>query len=97
MVMSELSNGDYFKVGRVLFSGEIGKRISEMGFTFGTQGRVVRRALLGDPIEVRILRYNVSLRKAEADGIEVEKIERKNIDDKIGRRERSGAEKGENR
>ncbi|MEI6284922.1 MAG: FeoA domain-containing protein [Bacillota bacterium] len=74
MQMTELSNGDYFKVIKVSLTGEIGKRISEMGFTQGTEGKVVRRALLGDPIEICILRYNVSLRKSEAIGIEVEKI-----------------------
>ncbi|MFA6076167.1 MAG: FeoA domain-containing protein [Negativicutes bacterium] len=74
MLMSELSNGDCFKVIKVTLAGEIGKRISEMGFTQGTEGKVVRRALLGDPIEICILRYNVSLRKSEADGIEIEKI-----------------------
>ena len=73
MVITELSNGDCFKVEKILLSGEIGKRVAEMGFTYGTRGRVVRRALLGDPIEVRILGYNISLRKTEADGIEVEK------------------------
>ena len=74
MQMTELSNGDYFKVIKVSLTGEIGKRISEMGFNQGTEGKVVRRALLGDPIEICILRYNVSLRKSEAIGIEVEKI-----------------------
>jgi len=97
MVLTELSNGDYFKVVKVTLAGEIGKRISEMGFTQGTEGKVVRRALLGDPIEICILRYNVSLRKSEADGIEIEKIAGLSGARRRPRHGRSQAEKGDAR
>ena len=74
MTLSQLANGEFFKVVRITLTGEIGKRVADMGFTTGTRGKVVRRALLGDPIEICILRYNVSLRKSEAEGIEVEQV-----------------------
>jgi len=74
MTILDLKNGDKFKVKKVKISKEIGKRLVDMGFTFGVTGKVKRCALLGDPIEVEILGYNISIRKSEADGIEIEKI-----------------------
>ncbi|MCX7970578.1 MAG: ferrous iron transport protein A [Negativicutes bacterium] len=75
MRLADLATGDRFRVKKVTIGREIGKRIVEMGFVNGREGQVVRRALLGDPIAVQILNYCVSLRLAEARGIEVEKID----------------------
>jgi Fe2+ transport system protein FeoA len=72
MFLSELKNGDKFMVLKVILGKEIGKRLVDMGFTQGTQGKIVRSALLGDPVQINILSYNVSIRKNEAAGIEVE-------------------------
>ena len=66
-----------FIVDKVSTDGEIRQRIIEMGFTPGTKGWVVRKAPLGDPIQVHIMDYEISLRKSEADGIEVDRF---NID-----------------
>ena len=46
-----------------------------MGFTPGAKGWIVRKAPLGDPIQVHIMDYEISLRKSEANGIEVAKSE----------------------
>ena len=46
-----------------------------MGLTPGTEFTVERLAPLGDPIEIRVRGYAMSLRKAEADMLEVERIE----------------------
>jgi Fe2+ transport system protein FeoA len=43
-----------------------------MGFTQGTGGAVVRRGFLGGPMQVRILDYDILIRRTEALGIEVE-------------------------
>lgn len=73
MSVAELQPGDHFRVLQVTLTGETGKRLIEMGFFTGVDGKVVRRAPLGDPIQVEILGYQVSLRVAEAKGISIEK------------------------
>jgi Fe2+ transport system protein FeoA len=72
MTMLDLKNGDSFCVKRVTIPREIGKRLADMGFVRGAKGRVIRSAMLGDPIQVKICRYDVSIRRAEAHGIEIE-------------------------
>ena len=72
MTLAALAIGAKFRVKRVLVAGEIGQRLAEMGFTAEVEGRLVRKALLGDPLHVEILRYQLTLRKSEAAGIEVE-------------------------
>ncbi|HOV15460.1 MAG TPA: FeoA domain-containing protein [Spirochaetota bacterium] len=74
MTIVDLKDKDNFKVKKVILKKEVGKRLSDMGFTNGVTGTVIRSALLGDPIQVNILNYNVSIRKSEASGIEVELI-----------------------
>ena len=51
--------------------GSFQKRILEMGFVFGKRVRVVLNAPLLDPIEYEIIGYKISLRREEADQIEV--------------------------
>ncbi len=77
MKLTELDIEEGFIVDKVSTDGEIRQRIIEMGFTPGTKGWVVRKAPLGDPIQVHIMDYEISLRKSEADGIEVDRF---NID-----------------
>ena len=48
------------------------RRLMEMGLTRGAEFEVVRYAPLGDPIEIRLRGYNLSLRRAEAGAIEVD-------------------------
>lgn len=49
------------------------KRLLAMGITKGTEVKVVRVAPLGDPIEIKIRGFNLSLRKAEAEAVLVER------------------------
>jgi len=74
MVLSSAPVGGSFKVTRVNLGKEVGKRLSDMGFTEGREGAVVRRAFFGGPIQVRILGYDVLIRRFEAGGIEVEPV-----------------------
>ncbi len=53
----------------------VAQRLLELGFVPGTVVRVVRYAPFGDPIEVELRGYHLSLRKAEAALIEVERLE----------------------
>jgi len=61
--------------GRITAIGSIGalkRRLMDMGVLIGEEVRVLKVAPMGDPIEVNIKSYNLSLRKKEAEGIAVE-------------------------
>ena len=53
-------------------SGAVKRRLVDMGLTPGTQVKVTKIAPLGDPVELRVRGYALSLRKADARNIEVE-------------------------
>lgn len=74
MRLNELKKGDSFIVNSVNIPGEIGKRLCEMGFHSQTTGKVIRKAPLGDPIQIKILNYDISIRDVEAKGVEVTKL-----------------------
>jgi Fe2+ transport system protein FeoA len=74
MTIDDLKKGAHFIVRRVRVGKEIGKRLADMGFVKGAEGQFVRRGLLGDPLQVKICHYNVSLRRSEALGIEVDLV-----------------------
>ncbi|MDD2563170.1 MAG: ferrous iron transport protein B [Salinivirgaceae bacterium] len=71
MKLSELKIGESAIIVKVRGYGEFRHRITEMGFVRGKEVHVVRRAPLRDPIEYRIMGYDVSLRHTEAELIEV--------------------------
>ena len=54
--------------------GAIKRRIMDMGITKGVEIKVQKVAPLGDPIEITVRGYELTLRKADADMIEIEKI-----------------------
>lgn len=70
--LSELKPGDRARVVAVEGSGDAVRRLMDLGLIRGTPVDVVRMAPLGDPIEVRIRGFMLSLRRAEADHITVE-------------------------
>ncbi|GHV21183.1 hypothetical protein FACS189494_06210 [Spirochaetia bacterium] len=74
MVLSDAPNGASFQVKKVNIEKEIGKRLADMGFTEGAQGAVVRRSFFHGPLQVRILGYDILIRRFEASGIEVEPV-----------------------
>ncbi len=69
--LSELKEGETAVITRVKGYGAFRKRIGEMGFVFGTTVKVIKKAPLLDPVEYELMNYRVSLRKSEADLIEV--------------------------
>lgn len=71
MKLSELNTGEKAVIVKVLGHGSFRKRISEMGFIKGNVVEVVLNAPLKDPIEYEIIGYKISLRREEADMIEV--------------------------
>lgn len=70
--LSDLCPGMRGRIAFVSGQGAIRKRLLEMGMTSDTQFDVVRVAPLGDPIEIKIRGYNLSLRRSEAEHVEVE-------------------------
>lgn len=64
--------GQTVKVVKLHGEGAVKRRIMDMGITRGTQVYVRKVAPLGDPIEVTVRNYELSLRKADAEMIEVE-------------------------
>ena len=71
MKLAELLNDDKAIITKVLGRGAFRKRLSEMGFVKGKEIVVVKNAPLKDPIEYRLMGYEVSLRRSEAEMIEV--------------------------
>ena len=74
-VLSELKKGEKGRVLKVEGRADIRRRIMDMGVVRGALVEVERIAPLGDPIEIRVKGYRLSLRKEEAKGIQVEVIE----------------------
>lgn len=69
--LSEVKNSETVVITKVLGHGSFRKRISEMGFVKGKEVKVIKSAPFNGPFEFKIINYNVSLRKSEADLIEV--------------------------
>ena len=72
--LSDLSTGQKARVVNVVARGEIGQRILEMGVTPGADIRLVGTAPLGDPLAFEVRGYRLSLRRAEAALVEVERL-----------------------
>jgi ferrous iron transport protein A len=70
--LSELAPGDRGKVVTVAGDAEAARRLMEMGLMRGITIEVVRRAPMGDPLEVKVRGFMLTLRRAEAEHIEVE-------------------------
>ena len=64
--------GDTVRVVKLHGEGAVKRRIMDMGLTKGVVATVRKVAPLGDPIEVTVRGYELSLRKADAEMIEVE-------------------------
>lgn len=70
--LREASIGDTVKVVKLYGEGAVKRRIMDMGITKGAEIYVRKAAPFGDPIEVTVRGYELSLRKADAEMIEVE-------------------------
>ncbi len=70
--LREISCGNSAKVVKVHGDGSVRRRIMDMGITKGCDVYVRKVAPLGDPIEVTVRGYEMSIRKADAQMIEVE-------------------------
>lgn len=75
--LSELKPGEKAVVSGVSGSGAIYRRIVDMGVVPGTMIKVLKFAPLGDPMEIKVKGFNLSLRKKEAKMIELQPSIRK--------------------
>ena len=71
MKLSDLKKDDKGIITKVLGRGAFRKRIIEMGFVQGQEVEAVRSAPLGDPVYYKVMGYNVSLSKSDAELVEV--------------------------
>lgn len=69
-----IKTGQTCKVVKILGNGAIKRRIIDMGIVTGTEIKVQKYAPLGDPIEIKVKNFNLSLRKNEASLIAVEEF-----------------------
>jgi len=70
--LKEIKVGQTVKVVKVHGEGAIRRRIMDMGITRGGEIYVRKMAPLGDPMEIFVRGYELSLRKADAEMVEVE-------------------------
>ena len=70
--LKEVAIGNTVKVVRINGEGAIKRRIMDMGITRGIEIYIRKVAPLGDPVEVTVRGYELSIRKADAEMVEVE-------------------------
>lgn len=72
MTLKDIKCGETAIVKRLTGEGPVKRRIMDMGITKGTEIMVRKVAPLGDPLELTVRGYELSVRKADAQMIEVE-------------------------
>jgi len=70
--LKDVKPGETVQVVKINGGGPIKRRIMEMGITRGVEIHVRKVAPLGDPVEITVRSYELSLRKEDAESIEVE-------------------------
>ena len=69
--LREASIGDTVKVNKIHGEGAVKRRIMDMGITKGVEIYIRKVAPLGDPIEIKVRNYELSIRKADAEMVEI--------------------------
>jgi ferrous iron transport protein A len=69
MTLREVACGKTVKVAKIAGEGPVKRRIMDMGLTKGVEVYVRKVAPLGDPVEVTVRGYELSIRKADAEMI----------------------------
>ena len=77
VTVKSLKRGESGTVKKVVGEGAVRRRLFDMGITPGAVITMRKAAPLGDPIEINVRGYQLSIRKAEADSVIVEKGRRK--------------------
>ena len=76
--LKDAKPGDTVQVLKITGTGALKRRIMDMGITKGVEISVRKVAPLGDPVEITVRGYELSLRKVDAEMIEVERKENAN-------------------
>ena len=71
MTLKYAKDGQTFQVKKLTGEGPVKRRIMDMGITKGAEVYVRKVAPLGDPVEVTVRGYELSLRRADAEMIEI--------------------------
>lgn len=74
MTLAELQKNEEAEIIALENTGEIRRRLLDMGLVRGAIIKVIRKAPLGDPLEIKVKNFFLSLRRSEASGILVKKI-----------------------
>ena len=74
VTLKSLSNGRAGTVERIELTGATKRRLIEMGITPGTRVDVLKRAPLGDPIEILLRGYTLTIRGSDAAQIQVSEV-----------------------
>ena len=74
MTLKDLKNNQKCIVTEITLEGAIRRRIMDMGITKGTEITIAKVAPLGDPIEIIVRGYRLSIRKSEAQNILVKEV-----------------------
>lgn len=74
MTLKDAKIGSTVRVKKLTGEGAVKRRIMDMGITKGIEVYIRKVAPLGDPVEVTVRGYELSLRKADAEMIEVEEV-----------------------
>ena len=72
MTLNEIPVGGVCTVTKLNGTGKLRRRIMDMGITKGVEIKVVKIAPLGDPMELNVRGYELSIRKSVAESIEVQ-------------------------
>ena len=75
MLLKQLAVGDRARIsGFAEAGGTYRRKLLSLGLTPGAELQVIRVAPMGDPVEIRVRGFALTLRKSEADALEVEKL-----------------------
>jgi ferrous iron transport protein A len=85
--LREANVGDTVKVVRLHGTGAVKRRIMDMGLTRGVEVYVRKVAPLGDPVEINVRGYELSLRKADAEMVEIDGEEERDPETGTDRKE----------
>ncbi|MDY2987946.1 MAG: ferrous iron transport protein A [Peptoniphilus sp.] len=74
MTLREATVGSYYRVKKINGVGPLKRRIMDMGITKGAEIYIRKVAPLGDPVQINIRNYELSIRKEDAELIEIEEM-----------------------
>ncbi|KGF09882.1 MAG: ferrous iron transport protein A [Peptoniphilus sp. oral taxon 375] len=81
LTLRDAKIGESYRVKRISGQGAVKRRIMDMGLTKNAGFTVVKVAPLGDPVQIHLRGYQLSLRKQDAEMVQIEPIDASEIED----------------